>query len=126
MSGDGSSPVPVSQTKKKKTLVNGHIECSSKQSLKKVRFVENTTNEKSDGNRKIKSVDYTEKREQINHNEHNNGGGSGKSNLLKRGEKIYGLVGKRKKRIDSCFNDKELKELDKKGIPDPQSEEKLA
>lgn len=87
MYGDGSSPVHVLQTTKTKTLENRHIECSPKQSFKKVRFVENTTNEKSDSNRRIESVDYTVKREQINRNEHDNEVGSGKSNPFNRGKK---------------------------------------
>jgi hypothetical protein len=36
------------------------------------------------------------------------------------------FAGKWKRNSDNCFNDKELLELEKNGIPDPLSLEKLA
>ena len=73
----------------KKTLENGHIECTSKQSLRKVRLVENPAIEKSYSNKRIERVDCRGKRERINGNEHNNGGGSQKSSPLDRGGNIW-------------------------------------
>ena len=108
ISGDANSPVTIFSNKEKKTLDNNHIECSLKHSLKKVRFEEDTstTNKKSYNNKRIERVEYRRKREKINRNQHNNGVGSGKKNY-------------------SCFNDRELLELDKNGIPDTLSEEIL-
>ncbi len=64
---------------------NGHIECSIKNSLKKVRFKEHTTNDKSDKNKRLERVDYRGKREINNRNEDKNGVGPGKSNPINRG-----------------------------------------
>jgi hypothetical protein len=53
--------------------------------LKKVRFKEHTTNDKSDKNKRLERVDYRRKREINNRNEDKNGVGPGKSNPINRG-----------------------------------------